>query len=72
MSSAFVAGGTSPESEGERAMSAKYKEVLLQLIDVERRELILARREGSYDHELTREREDELNLEEARLKRSED
>jgi len=72
VSSAFVAGGTSPESEGERAMSAKYKEVLLQLIDVERRELILARREGSYDHELTREREDELNLEEARLKRSED
>jgi monovalent cation/hydrogen antiporter len=71
ISSAYVAGGDSAQSLDAQAIGARYKEALRELIGVERKELILARREGSYDHELTREREDELNLEEARLQRSE-
>jgi monovalent cation/hydrogen antiporter len=72
ISSAYVAGGDSPQSLDARATGTRYKEALRELIEVERRELIQARREGSYDHGLTREREDELNLEEARLLRSDE
>jgi len=72
VSTAFIAGGTSPQSESARALGAHYKRAMLELVEVQRRELIIARREGSYDHDLTLEREDELNLEEARLKRAED
>jgi CPA1 family monovalent cation:H+ antiporter len=72
ISSAYVAGGNTPQSLDARETGARYKEALRELIEVERKELILARREGSYDHELTREREDELNLEEARLQRAEE
>ncbi len=70
VSNAFIAGGNSSQSEEARALGEKYRDALLELISVQRNELILARREGSYDHDLTLEREDELNLEEARLKRS--
>ncbi len=72
VSTAFIAGGSSEQSESARALGAHYKHAMLELIEVQRRELIIARREGSYDHELTLEREDELNLEQARLERSED
>jgi hypothetical protein len=70
VSNAFVASGSSSQSEEARALGERYREALLDLIRVQRKELILARREGSYDHDLTLEREDELNLEEARLKRA--
>jgi len=70
VSTAFIAGGSSAQSEDARALGARYKQALLELVDVQRKELIQARREGSYDHHLTLEREDELNLEEARLERS--
>jgi CPA1 family monovalent cation:H+ antiporter len=72
VSTAFIAGGSSEQSEDARALGARYKQALLELIEVQRNELILARREGSYDHDLTLEREDELNLEEARLQRAEE
>jgi CPA1 family monovalent cation:H+ antiporter len=67
VATAFVAGGSSDESADARALSVRYQRALLELIEVQRHELILARREGSYDHTLTMEREEELNLEAARL-----
>lgn len=70
VSSAFIAGGDSEQSAEERALGHRYKRALLELIDAQKRELLIARREGSYDHHLTLEREDELNLERARLERS--
>lgn len=70
VSSAFVAGGDSEQSLEERALGFRYKHALIELIDVQKRELIIARREGCYDHHLTLEREDELNLERARLERA--
>ena len=71
VSFALVAGGGSRESEKARAVDRKYKEAVLELIEVQRKELIIARRESTYDHELTLETEDQLNLEEARLTRTE-
>ncbi|MEO5926543.1 MAG: Na+/H+ antiporter [Bryobacteraceae bacterium] len=70
VSSAFIAGGNSAQSEHAREVGERYREAMLELVEVQRKELILARREGSYDHDLTVEREDELNLEAARLARS--
>jgi CPA1 family monovalent cation:H+ antiporter len=70
VSNAFIAGGDSTQSEDARTLGAHFKKALLELIEVQRSELILARREGSYDHGLTLERQDELNLEEARLQRA--
>jgi CPA1 family monovalent cation:H+ antiporter len=69
--SAFIAGGDSPESGEARVQGARYKQALRELIDVQKQELIVARREGAYDYDLTLEREDELNLEIARLERAE-
>ena len=71
VSFALVAGGGSRESEKARALDKKYKQAMLELIDVQRKELIVARRESTYDHELTLETEDQLNLEETRLTRTE-
>lgn len=70
VSSAFIAGGDSEQSIEERALGFRYKHALIELIDIQKRELIIARREGCYDHHLTLEREDELNLERARLERA--
>jgi CPA1 family monovalent cation:H+ antiporter len=72
VSTAFLAGGNSAQSEQARALGTRYKQALIELIDVQKRELIVARREGAYDHDLTIEREDELNLERARLERAEE
>ncbi|MEO8096211.1 MAG: Na+/H+ antiporter [Acidobacteriota bacterium] len=72
ISTAFIASGSSAQSQDARELGDRYKQALLEMIDVQRKELILARREGAYDHDLTLEREDELNLEEARLLRSEE
>jgi monovalent cation/hydrogen antiporter len=46
-----------------------YRQMLLELIDVRRRELIHYRHDNSFPEELIREREWELDLEEARLRR---
>ena len=69
---ALVAGGGSKESQQAHALDKKYKKAVLELIDVQRKELIVARRESTYDHELTLETEDQLNLEETRLTRTEE
>lgn len=70
VSTAFLAGGDSEQSAEARALGSRYRQALLELIDAQKRELIIARREGSYDHHLTLEREDELNLERVRLERA--
>jgi CPA1 family monovalent cation:H+ antiporter len=70
VSTAFVAGGDSEQSAEARALGFRYRQALIDLIDAQKRELIIARRDGSYDHHLTLEREDELNLERARLERA--
>ena len=72
VSTAFVAGGDSEQSLEARVLGSRYRQALMDLIDAQKRELIIARREGSYDHHhfLTLEREDELNLERARLERA--
>jgi monovalent cation/hydrogen antiporter len=46
----------------------RYREMLVELVDVRRRELNRVRHSGEYDEELIREREWELDLEEARLR----
>jgi CPA1 family monovalent cation:H+ antiporter len=71
VSSAVVASGDSQDSQRVRSLEKRYKEALLELINVQRKELVIARREGTYDHEITLETEDQLNLEEARLTRAE-
>jgi Na+/H+ antiporter len=45
-----------------------YRQMLLELVDVRRRELIRFRRSNAFSDELIRERERELDLEEARLR----
>lgn len=71
VSHSYVAGGNSPLSEETRLIEDRFKQAMIQVIDAQKHELILARREGAYDHDLLLEREDELNLERARLERSE-
>jgi Na+/H+ antiporter len=46
----------------------RYREMLVELVEVRRRELNKMRHSGEYDEELIREREWELDLEEARLR----
>jgi monovalent cation/hydrogen antiporter len=46
----------------------RYREMLVKLVDVRRRELNHIRGTGEYNEELIRERERELDLEEARLR----
>ncbi len=50
-------------------MSAQYYQMLIELITVQRDELRSMRRENAYMHELLRDKEFELDLEEARLRR---
>lgn len=45
----------------------KYRRMLLELVNVRRRELYKLRNEKSYSDELLRRKEHELDLEEARL-----
>lgn len=71
VSSAVVASGGSPDSQRVRSLEKRYREALLELINVQRKELVIAKREGTYDHEIALETEDQLNLEEARLTRAE-
>jgi Na+/H+ antiporter len=46
----------------------RYRQMLVEIVEVRRRELDRFRHEGEYDEELIREREWELDLEEARLR----
>jgi len=46
----------------------QYREMLIELVHIRRRELMYMRYKGEFSEELIREREWELDLEEARLK----
>jgi Na+/H+ antiporter len=50
------------------AFLPRYRQMLVELVEVRRRELNRIRHSGEFDEELIREREWELDLEEARLK----
>ncbi len=52
------------------AFLPKYRNMLLELVDVRRKELSKLRKDKKYDEELLRKKELELDLEEARLKSS--
>jgi monovalent cation/hydrogen antiporter len=57
------------EAEEEAAtFLPRYREMLVELVDVRRRELNRFRHSNEYDEDLIREREYELDLEEARLR----
>jgi len=60
------------EESDERSSSEpflpKYRQMLIAIVEVRRRELNRFRHSGEYSEELIREREWELDLEEARLK----
>lgn len=59
-----------PDNENHAtATSAQYYQMLIELITVQRDELKSMRRENTYMHELLRDKEFELDLEEARLRR---
>jgi CPA1 family monovalent cation:H+ antiporter len=45
-----------------------YRQMLIEIVEVRRKELNHFRTTGDYDEELLRERERELDLEEARLR----
>lgn len=53
-------------SSGE--IAARYRRALLEVVQVQKKEVIKSRREGGFDYEVTRELE--LELEEARLLRT--
>jgi monovalent cation/hydrogen antiporter len=55
------------EEEGASFLP-RYRQMLVELVEVRRRELNRVRHSGEYDEELIREREWELDLEEARLR----
>lgn len=57
--------------EGSEPIMSQYHEMLLALVDVRRKELIGLRQKGEFDEELIREKEFELDLEEARLRNRE-
>jgi len=60
------------EEEGDHNTAAflpKYRQMLLGVVDVRRKELTRMRHERKYDEELFREKELELDLEEARLRK---
>lgn len=54
--------------EAEKKFLPKYRQMLVELVYIRRRELNRFRHTGEYSEELIRERERELDLEEARLK----
>jgi Na+/H+ antiporter len=58
---------SSEAEEEEDAFLPHYRQMLLELIHIRRRELNYLRHKGEYSEELIREREWELDLEEARL-----
>ena len=59
--------------EGESSGSAKflpqYRRLLIELVDVQRQELAQMRRDNQYSEEILRNKETELDLEEARYRR---
>lgn len=55
--------------EEENSFIPQYREMLLELVHIRRRELNYVRHKGEFNEELIREREWELDLEEERLKR---
>lgn len=55
------------EEEGSSFLP-RYRQMLVELVEVRRRELNRVRHSGDYDEEMIREREWELDLEEARLR----
>jgi CPA1 family monovalent cation:H+ antiporter len=55
------------EDEGATFLP-QYRKMLVELVDIRRKELNKCRNTGEYDEELIRERERELDLEEARLR----
>ena len=57
-----------PEQEDPGAFLPAYRRMLEELVDVRRQELGRAKLSADYDDELLRERERELDLEEARLR----
>lgn len=61
--------GTEEQNNDASAMSALYYQMLLETITVQRDLLKVMRREDAYMHELLRDKEFELDLEEARLRR---
>jgi CPA1 family monovalent cation:H+ antiporter len=57
------------ESHEERdSFLPQYRQMLIELVHIRRRELNYSRHIGEFSEELIREREWELDLEEARLK----
>lgn len=56
------------DAEEGAAFLPRYRQMLVELVEVRRRELNRVRHSGDYDEELIREREWELDLEEARLR----
>ena len=55
-------------TDDESAFLPHYRKMLLELIEVRRRELYQLRRTNAFSEELIRDREWELDLEEARLR----
>lgn len=66
-----VADGENGENMEEDAFMPRYREMLLELIDVRRRELVSFRLSSEFDEELLKSKEYELDLEEARLRNKE-
>jgi CPA1 family monovalent cation:H+ antiporter len=59
------------EGDGiQPAFLPKYRLMLLELVEVRRKELAQMRQEKKYSEELIRKKEFEIDLEEARLRRS--
>jgi CPA1 family monovalent cation:H+ antiporter len=56
------------EEDEEDAFLPQYRQMLVELVYIRRRELAYARYKKTFNEELIREREWELDLEEARLK----
>jgi len=55
-------------TEDEDQFVPRYQQMLLELIEVRRKELVSLRLRGEFDEELLKEKEFELDLEEARLR----
>lgn len=59
----------SEENASKPAFMPKYRQMLIELVDVRRKTLVQMRKEKKYDDELLRKKENELDLEEARLRK---
>lgn len=62
-----LASDDDDEEDEQAAFLPQYRQMLLEIIHIRRRELNYYRHKGEYSEELIREREWELDLEEARL-----